>query len=559
MIRKSAGVLLAMIIVSFHSIAQQQPWYKSFLNIRITTEVKNADSVFVYTFSINNNVGSQQSLEDVRIEVGDFRETEGGTLKDFINLSTKNWEASVDNVTALPKDTTAVALVVWGVGDTTASVDDLYQPAPSAVNPGESITVRFESKGLPSIKRFWAKGWTKPITEEQLDSLHALGIADNEIFKPWYEEQVQGETIAPIVLGGPFDTLSFLDTLLSYTTQSRTLGWITSQTTADKYTSYFTSAKSNLQTDNINAARATLQQVLSDVNVDSSSTLTSEAYALLRYNTEYLVSQLPAQEGGISTYSLFAIHSMHLEQNSDVYSGDIGVNAAGLPPFLDEQLELSIGIGTSTAAGYSVKANRIKIKSSSVVNSNVYYNELDNNGTINGSQNAPLSLPLVTTLPEFKSATPGTENFDIPQNGTLTLQPGSYGDIMVRKNGVLTMTGGTYHFSSFTTGDDVQLIFQSPSEVRIAGKFDSGQGSYIGPQDTTTMTADQIIFYVGGINGSNGNLGATPKAAKIGIGNTVWASFYAPNGTLWIRQNSQAKGQFIGKDVDVGIGAKIRR
>ena len=93
--------------------------------------------------------------------------------------------------------------------------------------------------------------------------------------------------------------------------------------------------------------------------------------------------------------------------------------------------------------------------------------------------------------------------------------------------------------------------------VRIPGKFDTDQGTYTGPQDTTTLSANQIIFYVAGINGSNGNLGATPKAAQIGIANTVNANFYVPNGTLWIRQNSKATGAFIGKDVDVGIGVKV--
>jgi len=93
--------------------------------------------------------------------------------------------------------------------------------------------------------------------------------------------------------------------------------------------------------------------------------------------------------------------------------------------------------------------------------------------------------------------------------------------------------------------------------VRIPGKFDTDQGTYTGPQDTTTLSANQIIFYVAGINGSSGNLRATPKAAQIGIGNTVKANFYVPNGTLWIRQNSKATGAFIGKDVDVGIGVKV--
>ncbi|HEY4612950.1 MAG TPA: hypothetical protein VII11_08215, partial [Bacteroidota bacterium] len=464
------------------------------IDVLVTAHVSLVEPVFRYQYEIRSLATSEQHIWAVDIP--------------FYMLPTNvqspfGWFAIVGGRTPV---------IGWG------SDDSLYNIHPNQVLSSFS----YDSEGIPGIIIIYLRGWTEP-PELTFDP-------DSTVGEDVLEASRKVSTIGAVIPPSPFLTIIFLDTLLSYTTQSRSLGWITSQTTADKYTGYFSSAKSSLQAGNINAARLTLQQVLNDVNVDSSSTLTSEAYALLRYNTEYLLSQLPEQESGISTYSLFATHSMHLQQNSDVYSGDIGVNAAGSPPFLDEQLELSIGISTTTPAGYAVKANRIKVKNGSVVNSNVYYNELDNNGTITGSQNTPLQLPLVTALPEFKSATPGTENFDIPQNGTLTLQPGSYGDILVRKNGVLTLTGGTYHLNSFTTGDDVQLIFQAPTEVRIAGKFDSGQGSYIGPQDTTTMTADQIIFYVTGINGTNGNLGATPKAAKIGIGNTVWANFYAPNG-----------------------------
>jgi uncharacterized repeat protein (TIGR02543 family) len=276
-------------------------------------------------------------------------------------------------------------------------------------------------------------------------------------------------------------------------------------------------------------------------------------------NSSKEITAIFAPSSLITTYSLFATHSMHLEQNSKVFSGDIGVNDAGSPPFLDSQVELSIGIGVTTAAGSSVKAHRIKVKSGATVHGSIHYNTIENNGTITGTQHTPLPLPLVATLPEFKSATPGTQNIEVPQNGTHTLQPDSYGDIMVRRNGRLILTGGTYHLSSFTGGDNVQLICQAPAEIRIAGKFDSGQGSFIGPEDTTLVSADKIMFHVGGINGTNGTLGATPKAAKIGIGNRVWASFYVPNGTLWIRQNSEATGQFIGKDVDVGIGVKVRK
>jgi hypothetical protein len=229
----------------------------------------------------------------------------------------------------------------------------------------------------------------------------------------------------------------------------------------------------------------------------------------------------------------------------------------GSPPFLDSQVELSVGQRVTIASGSSVKAHRIKIKQGATVNGDVYYNELDNNGTITGSQQAPLSLPLVATLPEFKVSTPGTQNINVAQNGSQTLAPGSYGEIEIKKNGRLTLTGGTYHLSSITAGEDTRVFVQSTSEIRIADKFNSGEGSYIGPEDTTTLRANEITFYVGGINGKTGTLGADPKAAKIGMHNTVKAMFYVPNGTLWIRQGSEVEGAFIGKDVEVGIGVKV--
>lgn len=259
---------------------------------------------------------------------------------------------------------------------------------------------------------------------------------------------------------------------------------------------------------------------------------------------------------GITPYSLFAAHSLWLEQNSTVYSGNIGVNEAGSPPFLSSDVELTIGIG-STVSSTSVRAHRIKVKDGAMISADVFYNDLENNGTITGSLHTPLTLPLVSALPEFKTAIPGTTNITIPQDGTQTLAPGSYGDILVRRNGTLILTGGEYHFNSFDTGDNVRIVFQTASNVRIAQKFDSDQGSYIGPEDTTSLSADKIVFYVAGINGSSGTLSATPKAAQIGIANTVKANFYAPNGTLWIRQNSEVTGAFMGKDVDVGIGVKV--
>ena len=75
--------------------------------------------------------------------------------------------------------------------------------------------------------------------------------------------------------------------------------------------------------------------------------------------------------------------------------------------------------------------------------------------------------------------------------------------------------------------------------------------------EAAAIDASDIVFYVAGINGANGNLGATPKAAQIWLNNTADANFHVPSGTLWIRPSTEATGAYIGKDVLVGIGATV--
>ena len=115
------------------------------------------------------------------------------------------------------------------------------------------------------------------------------GYSDLTLYGPG----VVGKTVGPMLPPGPLDPTAFLDTLLSYTVQSRALGWIAEQTTADKYLGYFNSVKQSLSDSDFTAARNALKLVLHDADVDSTNALTSESYALLRFNTEYLLSHPP--------------------------------------------------------------------------------------------------------------------------------------------------------------------------------------------------------------------------------------------------------------------------
>jgi hypothetical protein len=547
-------VPLVLHLSSSESLAQMRTGDSVRVAVTARVSKSNGDTL-CYRYVVNVESDSPQKLVGLTLELGLRQQSDKGV---FLIDSAVNryWGGSIEFGGERPS-LFAGGDVAWVPLDTLANLADQLNAPVSAVGPGDSLLVSLRSIALPGINRFWAEGWHSPTSEQEYDSLLTSGFSPDEILKPWYLDAYEGITVTPVIPFLPLNAVSSLDTLKSYTTQSRSLGWISSRSTADKYLGYFSSARANLVQGDSVGARTPLQQVLHDVDIDSTANLTSEAYALIRYNTEYVLNQLPAGQEGVAPYSLFAMHSMWLRENSKVYSGNVGVDSVGSPPFLDSQVELSIGQGVTIASGSTIKAHRIKVKQGAVVNGDVYYNELDNNGAITGSQQTPLSLPLVASLPEFEASTPGTQNISVAQNGSQTLAPGSYGDIEVKKNGRLTLTGGTYHLSSITAGEDTRILVQSTSEIRIADKLSSGEGTYIGPEDTTRLGANEIKFYVGGINGKTGTLGADPKAAKIGMRNTVKAMFYVPNGTLWIREGSEVQGSFIGKDVEVGIGVKV--
>ena len=268
-------------------------------------------------------------------------------------------------------------------------------------------------------------------------------------------------------------------------------------------------------------------------------------------------AELPA---GFSEVVVFATNSVDLNQNSTVHSGAVVVNQASPGPTLGcGDRELCVGISVTTPAGFAVKADSIQIKSNGLIQGDAFCNDLLNNGGNPGLTCGALSLPVFADPPAFvaESAHAGAPDVTVAKNGSATLAAGDYGLISVKQGGVVTFSGGVYDVGEIDSGSSTTLQFAAPSQVRIAGKFALDDHSFVGPAAGSGITAADLVFYVAGINGNNGNLGATPKAAKIGMACTAQASFYVPNGTLQIRENTQATGAFLARDVLVGLGADL--
>ncbi len=149
------------------------------------------------------------------------------------------------------------------------------------IAPGETKdSFKVNCNKYPKIVDFYIQGY------HRASHLSTYGDIMNDLI----HNSFHGYTIGPGDQTNNFIPINFLDTLLAYNSRSFNLNWIKDSITTNKYDSLFTTAQIQIQQNNIAGVKTTLNQVLQDVDVDSTSKLTSEAYALIKYNTEYLLN-----------------------------------------------------------------------------------------------------------------------------------------------------------------------------------------------------------------------------------------------------------------------------
>jgi VCBS repeat-containing protein len=259
---------------------------------------------------------------------------------------------------------------------------------------------------------------------------------------------------------------------------------------------------------------------------------------------------------GFPNVVVFATHSIHIKNDSQVASGDVVANDASPGPTL-AGAELVIGPKASSSATSTLKADSVRVKSRTLVGGDVHYNDLVNQGTINGALVTPLPLPVFAGAPPFKTGTPGATDVAVPPGGTLTLPPGAYRRLDVGQGATVFFTGGVYDFESIEAEQGASLLFDAPSDVRVADRFASGPDALIAPGTGAPITAADVVFFVAGADGGSPAVDGTLTAAEVGVRNAVQANFYVPNGTLHIQNGASATGAFLGRHVEIGPHATL--
>ena len=114
-------------------------------------------------------------------------------------------------------------------------------------------------------------------------------------------------------------------------------------------------------------------------------------------------------------------------------------------------------------------------------------------------------LAVLDALPSFPPFTAGTNPIGVPALGTLVLQPGSYGTVVVGQGGTLVLRGlspgsgaGTYHIQSLRLGASARAIAYNPVVIDVVDRVLLGRSARLGPSTVVNMIAGDVQLDVGG-------------------------------------------------------------
>lgn len=183
----------------------------------------------------------------------------------------------------------------WWIAGLT--VDKTASFGGSIINPGETQSgFVLNSKGLPGIRSYVLSPNYDPSeyypSVGDLDSIEEVKRIDSLINRDRRKLPVRGKTIGPIAPPENLLPDDFADTLSSYLTFSCDTTWISNQGICRSLEAKLENVQRQLDRGNTNAASGSLEAFINEVEAQKDKQLSSEAYALLYFNGQYLLEKL---------------------------------------------------------------------------------------------------------------------------------------------------------------------------------------------------------------------------------------------------------------------------
>ena len=255
---------------------------KPLINAELIFDEKNRE--YKYAYEVTNQVGAKQHLEGILIK----------------------------HLTEIYAATSPEPSAYWSMGEYR---DKSAWEWAKVGGEGEGIlpndTERgfsFKSTGLPIIVNVGFYGHERAIysppgdydTDEVEDSFERV-MKNLEKQYPEKFKYVVKRTLGPTAPPADFKPIEFITNIINIKHEASALGWITNKGIEQSLDAKLDNAKKKIEQGNIGAAKNILSAFINEVeaqgcavyeNCPQGKHLTPEAYALLKYNVQYLIGKL---------------------------------------------------------------------------------------------------------------------------------------------------------------------------------------------------------------------------------------------------------------------------
>jgi hypothetical protein len=224
-------------------------------------------------------------------------------------------------------------------------------------------------------------------------------------------------------------------------------------------------------------------------------------------------------------------------------SAKLGLEAQVLQSVLvnEHRGKLKVGARAFMPATTNLTGDRIYVGAEASVGSvNANIVRFHPLATVAGPVVGPLTLPVVDPLCPLTAGTCGTEDVTVKaEDGLVTLEPGSYGNVKIGKAAFVRLLPGAYDICNLKVARTGAMINEGPVTMHVVG--------------VVRVAADALVLPATGQ--PRLQLNVSGPRIVFGLGSVVRAEVLAPGARFKVGRQSSFDGCFCTRDAKIGTEA----
>ena len=290
-------------------------------------------------------------------------------------------------------------------------------------------------------------------------------------------------------------------------------------------------------------------------------------FAWLAVNLQAQPPREPGPKPQIGQFVLYAERSIEIGHRSHTEGGDVGVRTA-IAPVQDAKAQLRLEEHGKCGNAFSPST---ALKSDAEVKQ-LWTNALQRVKDTEVGPQGKFPAADMPALPLAFASGSGSD-VNVPEHQTQSLQPGTYGTVVLHEHSTLNLAAGRYTFASVKMDEDSKLLGERGNadtrvnglDVRIIHGLQMGSHARIEPHWDDAKAKDFTISVAGSDPVTIDDPAMGPPTTRLTPTTVVsmdkeahiHALLAAPHGTIWMAEESGGKGAFAASDIVLGEHVEV--